>query len=263
MTDSNFLTIPGFLRTRLDLKGIDLLIVAIIYGFSQDGKTEFKGTTRYIAEWCGTDKKSVHRHLQALVQAGVIIKREETINGVKFCRYRFNPQAVKNDPTGDKMSLGVGTKCPIDNIGDIDSHQKTPYGVEKSGEPSFSPLSEKDESPEKNSGCALDAEQAPNPPVAPDPPSPKRFVKPTVHEVGIYLQEKGIRDIDPETFWNFYESKGWKVGSTPMKNWHAAVATWKKRREEQAHGDNHRGREDRRGEIDTRSTCADDYNCSF
>ena len=30
----------------------------------------------------------------------------------------------------------------------------------------------------------------------------------------------------------FYESKGWHVGKNPMKNWHAAMAGWKCRWEE-------------------------------
>ena len=33
-------------------------------------------------------------------------------------------------------------------------------------------------------------------------------------------------DIDPEAFVNFYESKGWVVGKSPMKDWKAAVRTW-------------------------------------
>ena len=32
---------------------------------------------------------------------------------------------------------------------------------------------------------------------------------------------------------NFYESKGWKVGQTPMKNWRSAVVTWEKKQREQ------------------------------
>ena len=53
----------------------------------------------------------------------------------------------------------------------------------------------------------------------------KRFVKPTVEEVKTYCQEKGY-NIDADRFVNFYESKGWLVGKTPMKDWKAAVRTW-------------------------------------
>lgn len=55
----------------------------------------------------------------------------------------------------------------------------------------------------------------------------KRFVKPTVDEITSYCREKN-KSIDAERFWNFYESKGWKVGKNPMKDWRAAVCNWAK-----------------------------------
>ncbi len=55
----------------------------------------------------------------------------------------------------------------------------------------------------------------------------KRFVKPTVEEITSFCREKN-KSIDAERFWNFYESKGWKVGKNPMKDWRAAVCNWAK-----------------------------------
>ena len=52
-----------------------------------------------------------------------------------------------------------------------------------------------------------------------------RFIKPTVDEVRAYCQEKDYR-INPNDFVDFYESKGWVVGKSPMKDWRAAVRTW-------------------------------------
>lgn len=57
----------------------------------------------------------------------------------------------------------------------------------------------------------------------------KRFVKPTVQEIAAYCNERN-NHIDPESFFDFYESKGWKVGQTPMKDWRAAVRQWERRR---------------------------------
>ena len=58
-----------------------------------------------------------------------------------------------------------------------------------------------------------------------------KFVKPTVEDIAKYCSERN-NGIDPEAFFAFYESKGWKVGSSPMKNWKAAMTTWEKRRRE-------------------------------
>ena len=56
----------------------------------------------------------------------------------------------------------------------------------------------------------------------------KRFSPPTIEEVSDYVSRKGY-NVDPEAFVAFYESKGWKVGSQPMKSWQSAVVTWSKR----------------------------------
>lgn len=55
-----------------------------------------------------------------------------------------------------------------------------------------------------------------------------RFTPPSVDEVREYINEKGY-NINPDSFVDFYQSKGWLVGSTKMKDWRAAVRTWKNR----------------------------------
>lgn len=57
--------------------------------------------------------------------------------------------------------------------------------------------------------------------------SAKRFVKPTVEEVRAYCKERN-NNVDADKFITHYQSNGWKVGKTPMKDWKAAVRTWEK-----------------------------------
>ena len=64
-----------------------------------------------------------------------------------------------------------------------------------------------------------------------DKPKRKVFIKPTIEEIESYCKEKGI-NLDAEYFWNFYESKGWKIGNTKMSNWHSAIATWVKKQKD-------------------------------
>lgn len=52
-----------------------------------------------------------------------------------------------------------------------------------------------------------------------------RFTPPTADQVSAYAQETG-RSIDAQRFVDFYAAKGWKVGTTPMKDWRAAVRNW-------------------------------------
>lgn len=60
---------------------------------------------------------------------------------------------------------------------------------------------------------------------------PGVFRPPTVEEVRDYVQQKGY-PVDAEMFVDFYASKGWMVGKNRMKDWQAAVRTWKRKREE-------------------------------
>ncbi|MBU5635500.1 hypothetical protein KOM00_02005 [Geomonas sp. Red69] len=54
----------------------------------------------------------------------------------------------------------------------------------------------------------------------------KSFVSPTEAEVGAYMVEVEF-DGDPARFIDFYASKGWMIGRNKMKDWKAAVRTWK------------------------------------
>ena len=60
--------------------------------------------------------------------------------------------------------------------------------------------------------------------------SPK-FQKPTLDEIREYCISRG-NNVDPEQFYDFYESKGWIVGKSTMKDWRASVRTWEKREKE-------------------------------
>lgn len=54
-----------------------------------------------------------------------------------------------------------------------------------------------------------------------------RFKKPTVEEVRAYMVECDFFNIDqPGTFHDYFESKGWHVGKSKMKDWKAAVRNW-------------------------------------
>lgn len=56
----------------------------------------------------------------------------------------------------------------------------------------------------------------------------KKFCKPTIEEIQNYCDERN-NNVDATTFYDFYESKGWKVGTTPMKDWKACIRTWEKK----------------------------------
>jgi hypothetical protein len=56
----------------------------------------------------------------------------------------------------------------------------------------------------------------------------KAFEKPTVQQIIGYVQEIGST-VDAKSFWDYYESNGWRVGRNPMKDWRAPVRQWQSR----------------------------------
>lgn len=96
VNDNNFIAIQGWMRTKLNLKGNELLIYALIYGFSQDGSSRFKGSRKYIADWCGCSLNTVDRALGSLVDKGFLAKYPHTdAYGNRLVDYvAFHPTAA-------------------------------------------------------------------------------------------------------------------------------------------------------------------------
>lgn len=55
----------------------------------------------------------------------------------------------------------------------------------------------------------------------------KVFGKPTPQEVSEYANSLGF-SLDGDYFCDYYEARGWKLSQGPMKDWKAAVRTWKR-----------------------------------
>jgi predicted transcriptional regulator len=115
MKDTNYITIIGWMVNKLGLSGNDLLVYAVIYGFSQDKKSVFKGSLSYLSGCLNVSKRAVIDILNRLVIKGMIIKKEYTKNGQKYCEYRTpkdqNPQTGLPEG-GEDSSPGGGEKPP-------------------------------------------------------------------------------------------------------------------------------------------------------
>ena len=56
----------------------------------------------------------------------------------------------------------------------------------------------------------------------------KRSTKPSLVDIKNYCLDRK-NNIDPEHFFDFYESKDWYIGKNKMKSWKACIRTWEKR----------------------------------
>jgi DNA-binding Lrp family transcriptional regulator len=100
--DKNHVVIQGWMVTRLQLKGASLLIYAIIHSFSQIEDHYFHGSLQYLAEWTNSSKQTVLNNLKELLSLGLIERRENIINNVKFVEYKsVLPEDVEKDADDD------------------------------------------------------------------------------------------------------------------------------------------------------------------
>ena len=190
MKEGTYLTIQWWMVDGLSLKGNELLIYAIIYGFCQDGEGEYNGSLSYLSEWTHSTKMGVMKALKRLLEKEYIIKTEKNINGIKYCKYtinkKFNGMQQSLPGVCNKVAWGMQQSLP-NNIEDIYITNNINYDVKKQ----------------------------------------KKFIKPTIEEIKKYCSERK-NNVDAETFFDFYESKGWVVGKSSMKDWKAAIRTWER-----------------------------------
>lgn len=74
MENTDFLNIQGWMINELNLKGNELIIYALIYGFTKDGVSEFRGSRQYMADWTNSSVRSVQNVVNSLVNKGMIEK---------------------------------------------------------------------------------------------------------------------------------------------------------------------------------------------
>lgn len=137
MKNNNFITIQGWMVNDLKLSGNELICYALIYGFTQDEESEFRGSLQYISDWLGISKQNVRLIIKRLVEKGLIIKRDEFINNVKFCRYTV---CMKQSQGMNVSCMGGGNETFTDNNSNNNKDNKEDTNVSK--KVSFSPTEE-------------------------------------------------------------------------------------------------------------------------
>ena len=139
--DDNFIAIQGWMRNQLNLKGNELLIYALIYGFSQDENSRFKGSRKYIADWCGCSLNTVDRSLSSLVNKGLLAKNPYTDDyGSRLVDYvAIHPTAVVT-PSPAATQSPATTQAPAQDPWANTTNTNT--------EQSQSPISEPDPQPQ-------------------------------------------------------------------------------------------------------------------
>jgi len=84
----SFIMLQSFMVTKLKLKGNDLLVYGIIYGYSHSNNGSFTGSLQYLADWTSSTKQAVMNSLKKLEELGLLEKEDWFENSVKRCKYK-------------------------------------------------------------------------------------------------------------------------------------------------------------------------------
>lgn len=191
----NYITIQGWMVTELGLRNNRLLLYALIYGFSQDGKSGYSGKQDYLLEWLDCSRSVLYNYIKELKTKG-LLREVMTPTGQKLLQAVRVLKCANSVHNVQKMDIG----CPenghlpinnnIDNTIDI-------YG---------------------GSGINIDTSVK-------SPPPP-----PTVEEIDAYCRELG-NGIDAKRFHDYYTSRGWRWREGPItepEKWKAVLRLWGK-----------------------------------
>ena len=190
--NENYITIQGFMVNELNLKGNELLIYAIIYGFSQTNGNEFTGSLQYLANWTNSTKYGVQKCLKSLIEKNLILKSENIINNIKFCYYKVTRGMQQSCIPCNKVDECMQQSC-TNNINII----------------------------KENNNISND--------ILFKRKKKKEFEPPTLEEVEKYCKEKKFI-IDFRYFYEYYSVAKWTdAKGDQVLNWKQKMITWNKK----------------------------------
>lgn len=177
----------------LGLRGTELNLFAIIFGYSQKGDGLCFVTRKELARRCGVaSTHTIYSALETLIKKGLVKRVEIVKDGQKLIGYKYDAKfayPVQKLHT-DNAKIAQGECAKI-------AHIENKY-IEKQSEIV--------------------------------PPTPDVFIPPTSKVVAAYARSQGF--IDPEGFavhfCEYYAQSKWHLANgKPMKDWKKAVITWK------------------------------------
>lgn len=89
VNDNDSLVVTDWMVKELKLKGAELMIYAIIYGFCKSEGC-CRASLAYLGDWTGTSKPTVIKAVDELIKKQLIVKEETEVNGETFNKYTIN-----------------------------------------------------------------------------------------------------------------------------------------------------------------------------
>lgn len=174
-----------------DLTLSETVALAVIYGFCQDGESDFHGSYSYLARKCKVTRRGIIKIVAHLESLGLIQKKISEVKGVKSCSIRT-------------IVKGSEHSSPVVNTVHRGSEHSSPRGSEHSSPNNI------DNKINRNKRESV-------------------FTPPTLDEVRAFWRERPSMTSDPDHFYLYFDEADWKYkGERKMKDWHKAALMWEK-----------------------------------
>jgi len=99
-----YFVIQDWMITALHLKGCELLVYAVVFGYSQKGAGCYFGSAAALAETLGVSRQTIVSTFKSLTERGLLIKTDDYHAGVHTCAYAVNLD-LSNNFTGCQETL--------------------------------------------------------------------------------------------------------------------------------------------------------------
>lgn len=136
--DENYCLIQGWMLNIGCSNWNEIAAFALVYGFSQDGQTEFQGSISYIQEWLMCCKQTAVTTMKRLEEKGLIVKAQYEINGVTFNRYAVNQKYIGGLKNRQPPVQNLDTPClkirPNNNIDNNTNNNSVVFVLPPSGD---------------------------------------------------------------------------------------------------------------------------------
>lgn len=106
MKKNDYILIQAQMISDLHLKGNELLVFALIHGYTKGGSNTCRASLNYIANWIQTGKSAVIKAINNLEAAGYVNRHEYLDGNVKCVEYTTNYEALLGrSAQGEYISL--------------------------------------------------------------------------------------------------------------------------------------------------------------
>ena len=116
----SYVVLQRWMRTELGLEGNELTVYAIIYGFSQDGESVYKGGYGYLADWIGLSENGARNIVKKLVARGLLKEFKTMVGGILVNQYvavrNPVPETVPEDGTDPYKNCTPTKNVPLQKV---------------------------------------------------------------------------------------------------------------------------------------------------